>query len=76
MPIYEYTCQDCAHIFSKRRSMSDADAPIACPECGRDNAKRALSLFATTGASRDSGAANMGSACSSCSATSCSTCGH
>ena len=73
MPIYEYTCQACAHTFSKRRAMRDADAPVDCPECGRDHAKRALSLFATTGGSQDRGAT---SACSGCSATSCGTCGH
>jgi putative FmdB family regulatory protein len=77
MPIYEYTCKDCTHTFSKRRSMSDADAPIDCPICGSDQTNRGLSLFATVGASSSRTRTTAGGGgCSSCSGGSCSSCGH
>ena len=33
MPTYDYRCDDCGG-FDARRSVSDRDAPIACPDCG------------------------------------------
>ena len=77
MPIYEYTCQDCTQTFSKRRSMSDADAPIDCPTCGSDQTSRGLSLFATVGASRGSRTRTAsGGGCAGCAGGSCSSCGQ
>ena len=77
MPIYEYNCQECGNKFSARRSFKDADAPIACPECGVAHAKRGLSMFfasSSTGTIKGGG----GSSCGSCSGGSaCSSCsGH
>jgi putative FmdB family regulatory protein len=46
MPVYEYFCRGCHTKYDKLRAMADADAPIACPECGEQNSVRALSLFA------------------------------
>lgn len=42
MPIYDYKCQDCNHIFEKAYSLKDyakSPQPI-CPECGRFRSKR------------------------------------
>ncbi len=71
MPIYEYNCQQCDHQFSKRRSMSAADQPVTCPECGSPNTKRALSLFAAPCKQ-----GNTSNSCSGCSSGSCSSCGQ
>ncbi|MFP4346123.1 MAG: FmdB family zinc ribbon protein [Anaerolineales bacterium] len=78
MPIYEYSCPECTHEFSARRSMSDADAPIACPQCGREGPRRGLSLFATVGAttSRGRSGGTTSGGCGSCAGGSCSSCGH
>lgn len=46
MPVYEYFCRACHTKYDKLRPMADADAPIACPECGEQTSVRALSLFA------------------------------
>lgn len=46
MPVYEYFCRTCRTKYDKLRPMADADAPIACPECGERNSVRALSLIA------------------------------
>lgn len=73
MPLYEYCCQECHNRFSTLRSMAMADAPIACPACGSERTRRALSRFsAISGGKRVAG---TGSSCSSCSAGSCAGCG-
>lgn len=45
MPIYEYQCTSCSHIFELRRSYSEADAPTPCPRCGKTGARRLVSVF-------------------------------
>ena len=47
MPIYEYSCQDCAAQFEKFvRSMS-SEVKVKCPECGGTHVKKGWSLFGT-----------------------------
>jgi len=55
MPIYEYACQKCGHVTEALRRMNEADAPIACEQCGEAGITRSHSVFAATGAeSKDS----------------------
>lgn len=45
MPIYEYQCSSCSHIYEKNKKMSERDevADEVCPECSRtDSVKRLL----------------------------------
>jgi len=67
MPVYEYVCRDCDTVFEARRSMSDADAPVACPD-GHDRVARRLSVFAATGRASAPSAAPARSAPSPCGA--------
>ncbi len=77
MPIYEYSCQACGARFDARRAMKDADAPIACPTCGAEKAKRGLSLFFAASSSGPIKGAGGESSCASCSSNSCASCrGH
>jgi putative FmdB family regulatory protein len=78
MPIYEYQCGDCGVKFDALRSMSQADAPIACEGCSGNNTKRKVSAaFAhSSGGNGSRIVAGGGSGCGSCSARSCSTCSH
>ena len=46
MPIYEYQCVRCEHLFSMLRPMRDAELPCVCPECGETDSRRLLSLIA------------------------------
>lgn len=48
MPVYEYVCRTCDSRFEARRSMSEAGAPISCPD-GHADATRLLSVFASVG---------------------------
>jgi putative FmdB family regulatory protein len=77
MAIYEYSCQSCGMGFEARRSMKDADAPIACPQCGTMKTKRGLSLFFASNSSKsaDSSMSSSSSGCASCSSHSCASCG-
>lgn len=77
MAIYEYQCEDCGIAFQARRAMSDADAPIACPDCGGFHAKRGLSMFFSSRAGNggSAGTSTSASGCASCSSHSCATCG-
>lgn len=33
MPIYEYDCEGCGHLFTQLRPMSAHQEPAACPTC-------------------------------------------
>jgi putative FmdB family regulatory protein len=77
MPIYEYSCPECGNKFDARRAMKDADAPIVCPACGAENARRGLSLFYAAGSNGALKGAGGSSSCASCTSSSCSSCsGH
>jgi putative FmdB family regulatory protein len=73
MPLYEYICLDCRSTFDVLRSMSDADAPIACQDCQGENTSRMLSLFYAH--SDERAITQSAPACTSCSTHACSTCG-
>ena len=42
MPIYEYACESCGHIFDVLQKM-DAAPLVECPECGEPKLKKLLS---------------------------------
>jgi putative FmdB family regulatory protein len=56
MPVYEYLCRDCDTVFEARRTMAEADSPVACPD-GHARVARRLSVFAATGRASASPAA-------------------
>ena len=41
MPIYEFKCNACDHVFERLQKLSDAD-PTICPECGAEQVRRQL----------------------------------
>jgi putative FmdB family regulatory protein len=47
LPIYVYECETCEERFEMRRSMSDSDADIKCPNCGAEHPRRVLASFST-----------------------------
>jgi putative FmdB family regulatory protein len=42
MPIYEYACDNCGHVFDALQKMSD-DPLTDCPACGEPRLKKLLS---------------------------------
>jgi putative FmdB family regulatory protein len=79
MPIYEYVCAGCHARFERLRTMSQANAPASCSQCGSSDTSRAISLFAAM-SKGDNGAAHAirgtGGGCASCAGTHCATCQH
>ena len=48
MPVYEYYCGNCGATFDVIRSMSAADDPLTCSQCGAgQRVSRTISLFTT-----------------------------
>jgi len=46
MPIFEYVCPKCGHVFEKLILNRDQPAP-ACPKCSSTGAEQKFSTFAT-----------------------------
>ncbi len=45
MPMYEFACSHCGHVFEKIRRLSDEGAPL-CPNCGSTETQKKISGFA------------------------------
>ena len=73
MPIYEYACKQCGFQFEEIRSVNEADNPLKCPDCGKSEAKRKLSVFFTPNRSRKSVLSS--NKCGGCSSNACGNCG-
>ena len=63
MPIFEFKCKNCGHIFEEFVFSSNPDAgSIICPECSNKNTDKLMSAFSSTvSASAASGASSCGS---------------
>jgi putative FmdB family regulatory protein len=46
MPLFEYACPDCGHVF-ERLVLARSAEPPECPKCGRDGVEQIFSAFAT-----------------------------
>lgn len=55
MPIYEYRCIACGHVFERIRPMGDTGGGLECPECGAEGPEKLLSVFAAGNAGAPSG---------------------
>ena len=61
MPIYEFKCKKCDHLFEEFVfSSKSAAEEIVCPVCGEKSADKLMSAFSASGTS------SMGSGASSC----------
>ena len=49
MPLFEYACSDCGHVFEKLVLARSAKPP-ECPKCGRDEVGQIFAAFATPSA--------------------------
>ena len=47
MPIYEYQCEACGHVFEKLQKISDA-ALTKCPDCDAEALKKLVSAVSNT----------------------------
>jgi putative FmdB family regulatory protein len=49
MPIFEYACPQCGHVFEKL-VLTRHQEPPECPQCGWTKVDQKFSTFATAGA--------------------------
>ena len=47
MPLYEYNCKQCGHVFERVRGIDSDDNQVECPKCEQKNPKRVYSLFSS-----------------------------
>ncbi|MCD4750481.1 MAG: zinc ribbon domain-containing protein [Thermoanaerobaculales bacterium] len=65
MPIYEYRCNLCAHMFSRLQRISATTDDIRCPKCESGEVERLVSSFASAGTSGvESGSGPSAPSCS------------
>ena len=74
MPIYEYRCGACGEAFEVMVSRSRREEHPVCEKCGGADTERIMSSFCGRSRSGDGSERLGGSACPTCSATSCATC--
>ncbi len=60
MPIYEYRCKECGHVFSRLQRVGAPGDGIPCPECGSASSERLLSTFASASSSGSHGTSTCG----------------
>jgi putative FmdB family regulatory protein len=53
MPIYEFYCRDCNTIFNFFSRRIDTDTQPRCPDCGKADLERQVSMFSTIGKARE-----------------------
>ena len=71
MPVFEFKCEGCGDRFE--RLVFAASSSVSCPNCGSTELEKLPSTFGMSGVERQTTSA---AACGSCSAGSCSSCGH
>jgi len=50
MPIFEFKCRECNHIFEELIFSSNIDTSgLVCPECGAKSSEKLISTFSSAG---------------------------
>ncbi|MEW6033159.1 MAG: FmdB family zinc ribbon protein [Bacillota bacterium] len=73
MPIREFQCR-CGHRFETLVLPGEDESALTCPKCGGMSLERRMSVCSARVADGGGGTRSLGSACSTCSGGSCSTC--
>jgi len=61
--MYEYRCRNCGSTFDELVTSAQAESDIPCPDCGKKEAEKLMSAFASSGGSVSAGAPAGGSGC-------------
>ncbi|MEW6675887.1 MAG: zinc ribbon domain-containing protein [Nitrospirota bacterium] len=70
MPIYEYKCNNCGEDFER---LVFGNQKVNCPKCSSDDIKKKFSTFGMSGVEKPFAGSSL--SCTSCSKSTCSTCG-
>lgn len=71
MPIYEFICKKCGHVFEVLCAMGK-EKNFSCDSCGSKDLQKLISNFGIGGGS--SRLRSSSPSCTSCSSRACSTC--
>jgi putative FmdB family regulatory protein len=58
MPIYEFQCKKCGHVFEQLIFASDKTEAIVCPSCGANDPCKLMSSFSCSSSTGDSNGAS------------------
>ena len=47
MPLYEYACADCGHLFEILQRLGDDAGGLTCPRCEAESLEKQFSTFAS-----------------------------
>ena len=64
MPIYEYKCKKCGHVFEAFQRIGADGSELNCPKCSSNRPEKLFSAFASGGGETYSGSFG-GSSCGS-----------
>jgi putative FmdB family regulatory protein len=64
MPIYEYKCKECGHVFEAFQRIGADGSNLTCPVCNSKKPEKIFSAFASSGGDFTSGSFG-GSSCGS-----------
>jgi putative FmdB family regulatory protein len=59
MPIYEFKCEDCGHVFSELKKIGDFEGAV-CPSCGSEKTAKKMSSFSSPGTVSAKGCSTSG----------------
>ena len=74
MPVYSYVCKDCGHKFDLLTGVISEKPKFKCEKCGSSDVKKLLPRFIS--GKTEEGAVIGGNSCSTCQASSCTSCGR
>ncbi|HPQ40837.1 MAG TPA: zinc ribbon domain-containing protein [bacterium] len=60
MPIYEFKCTSCGHVFSRLFKSAAREPDAQCPKCDSRQVNRLFSAFSSARSSSRSGGASCG----------------
>ncbi|MFH1626237.1 MAG: zinc ribbon domain-containing protein [Pseudomonadota bacterium] len=59
MPIYEYRCKKCNHVFEELQKMNEGNENLVCPACGEPRPEKLLSCCNSIGSGESSSFGSM-----------------
>jgi len=74
MPLYEFRCDKCDHVFERLCRIGSNGKGLTCPKCRSRKLRRLMSVFSARVPGESPSSSPSGASCSTCTSGSCSTC--
>jgi putative FmdB family regulatory protein len=63
MPMYEFRCASCGHVFEELIFRQSEVDELQCPKCGVQNITKLMSSFSAGSSSQSAGGSSAGGGC-------------